>query len=115
MAASNWGGKPQVMQVRPSLPDSYGSLFREAGGKQILVDLRSGVHDRLRDALRPERLERAIGVIYLPGSERQSHYFRASLPAQFDAYLWFEETRAVTPIGDGDRSLPPEHPLAAGP
>ncbi len=40
-----------------------------------------------------------------PQSELASHYFDASLPAQFDAYAWFAETHAVTPLpttaGDG--------------
>jgi erythromycin esterase-like protein len=44
------------------------------------------------------RLERAIGVIYRPETERQSHYFRARLPSQFDAVLHFDETRAVQPL-----------------
>ncbi len=78
-----------------------------------MLDLRPGVHDSLRQALEPERLERAIGVLYLAGSERLSRYFEASLPEEFDAYLWFEETRAVTPVTDGDRSLPSDHPLAS--
>ena len=45
-----------------------------------------------------ERLERAIGVIYRPETERASHYFRANLPQQFDEYIWFDNTRAVTPL-----------------
>jgi protein-L-isoaspartate(D-aspartate) O-methyltransferase len=46
-------------------------------------------------------LERAIGVIYRPETELQSHYFQAALPWQFDAYVWFEETQAVTALGAG--------------
>jgi erythromycin esterase-like protein len=49
--------------------------------------------------------------MYLPGSERVSHYFGASLPDQFDAYLWFAETRAVTPLGQHDATLPAGHPF----
>jgi erythromycin esterase-like protein len=111
MAASEWGGAHKVMPVRPSLPGSYGALFREAGRDRFLLDLRAGMHESLRQALKPERLERAIGVMYLPGSERVSHYFGASLPDRFDAYLWFTETRAVTPIAD-DQVLPAGHPFA---
>ncbi len=111
MAASEWGGAHKVMSVRPSLPGSYGALFREAGRDRFLLDLRPGVHESLRQALKPERLERAIGVMYLPGSERVSHYFGASLPDQFDAYLWFAETRAVTPLGEHDATLPAGHPF----
>ena len=112
MAALEWGGAYKVMPVRPSLPGSYGALFREPGRDRFLLDLRAGVHESLRQALKPERLERAIGVMYLPGSERVSHYFGASLPDQFDAYLWFTETRAVTPLGEHDPTLPAGHPFA---
>jgi len=51
-----------------------------------------------RKRLLAERLERAIGVIYRPDTEVQSHYFYASLPRQFDEYIWFDETRAVEPL-----------------
>jgi erythromycin esterase-like protein len=51
-----------------------------------------------KDALRDPRLERAIGVIYRPETERMSHYFRARLPEQFDAVLHFDATRAVEPL-----------------
>lgn len=60
-----------------------------------MVDLRPGVVDALRDALREERLERFIGVIYRPETELYSHYAQAELPAQFDAFVWFDNTRAV--------------------
>ena len=112
MAASRWGTHPEVQQVRPSLDGSYGAVFRQAGQDRFLLDLRRGAHDSLRQALKPERLERAIGVLYVPATERVSHYFEASLPDQFDAYLWFEKTRAVAPIRDGDLSLPADHPFA---
>ncbi|MGB8326485.1 MAG: erythromycin esterase family protein, partial [Steroidobacteraceae bacterium] len=52
----------------------------------------------LRDELTAPRLERAIGVIYRPETELQSHYFRAELPRQFDEYIWFDHTRAVAPL-----------------
>ncbi len=55
-----------------------------------------------------ERLERAIGVIYRPETELQSHYFQASLPRQFDEYVWFDETEAVTPLRDEDLEGVPE-------
>ena len=61
----------------------------------------------------PERLERAIGVIYRPATERASHYFLASLPEQFDEYVWFDETDAVDPLPLGEAAEPaPGHPLA---
>ena len=113
MAASQWDAPPEVKTVRPSLPDSYGAVFRDARPKRFLLDLRRGVHEGLREALTPERLERAIGVMYLPESERMSHYFKASLPEQFDAFLFFEETRAVEPIaGRAEAGLPQDHPFA---
>jgi erythromycin esterase-like protein len=113
MAASQWDAPPEIKTVRPSLPDSYGALFREAHSTPFLLDLRPGVHEGLRQGLMPERLERAIGVMYLPESERQSHYFDASLPEQFDGFLFYPETRAVTPITDGRAThLPGDHPFA---
>ncbi len=113
MAASQWGAQPEVKTVRPSLPESYGAVFRDAHSSPFLLDLRRGVHDSLRHALGPERLERAIGVMYLPETERVSHYFMASLPEQFDAFLFFAETQAVKPITrDAGASLPDEHPFA---
>ncbi|HCC60483.1 MAG TPA: carboxylic ester hydrolase, partial [Pseudomonas sp.] len=68
----------------------------------------------LREALARPRLERAIGVIYRPATERQSHYFQAILPEQFDALLWFEQTNAVQPIGPqqiDDQSVPDTYPF----
>ena len=111
MAASRWGGSPQVKEVRPSLEGSYGRLFREVGENPFMVDLRPGIHDGLRQALKPARLERAIGVLYLPETERMSHYFDAALPDQFDAFVFLEETRAVTPV-TAAQGLPQDHPFA---
>jgi erythromycin esterase-like protein len=112
MAASSWGAEPEVMPVRPSLQGSYGALFRAASPDQFLLDLRRGVHEPLREALSRERLERAIGVMYLPQTERVSHYFRSVLPDEFDAFIWLEETRAVTPIRTDRRAgLPDGHPF----
>jgi erythromycin esterase-like protein len=62
----------------------------------------------LREGLSYPRLERAIGVIYRPATELASHYFDASLPNQFDAFVWFEETRAVTPLPAKERAGVPE-------
>ncbi|HEY8563866.1 MAG TPA: erythromycin esterase family protein [Beijerinckiaceae bacterium] len=97
-AADDWDEPMQVKAVRPARPDSHEGLFREAGLPRALVDLRPDRAGALRRALAEPRLERAIGVVYRPQTERQSHYFEAVLPEQFDAYLWFEETRAVTPL-----------------
>lgn len=52
----------------------------------------------LKKALIGPYLERAIGVIYLPKSERQSHYFSARISEQFDALIFLDETHAVVPL-----------------
>lgn len=80
----------------PSRPDSWERIFRDAGRPRSLIDWR-GNHE-LAAALAQRRLERAIGVIYRPETERQSHYFEAHLSRQFDALVWFEETTLVTPL-----------------
>ena len=94
-AASEWGGPPELKRVRPSLPGSYEQVFHQAGMPAFFLPLRQG---SAAEALRRPRLERAIGVIYLPQTERQSHYFHARLPAQFDAVIHFDTTRAVEPL-----------------
>jgi erythromycin esterase-like protein len=96
--ADDWDEPMQVKRVKPSLPDSYERLAHEAGIGRFLLDLRDGVHDPLRYRLLQPRLERFIGVIYRPETERWSHYVACSLPQQFDAYVWFDETTAVTPL-----------------
>ena len=97
-AATDWDGPMEIKQVRPSRPDSYERLCHDAGVPRFLLDLRPGQHEEVRSALAEPRLERAIGVIYRPETERYSHYFEARLPEQFDAFVWFDETRAVTPL-----------------
>jgi erythromycin esterase-like protein len=95
--ASDWDDPMEVKRVLPSRPDSYESLAHETGIPRFLLDLRNGP-DELRGGLADERLERFIGVIYRPETERWSHYVECELPRQFDAYVWFDETRAVTPL-----------------
>jgi protein-L-isoaspartate(D-aspartate) O-methyltransferase len=97
-AASDWDDPMEIKQVRPAHADSYERLCRDSGIGRFLLDLREGRHQDLRKDLLYPRLERAIGVIYRPDTELASHYFDASLPKQFDGYVWFEETRAVTPL-----------------
>lgn len=94
-AASSWGGPAERKRVRPPLAGSYEALFHQVARPRWFLDL----HDEpVREALLPERLERAIGVVYLPETERQSHYFQVRLPDQFDAVFHFDETRAVEPL-----------------
>jgi putative phosphoribosyl transferase len=96
------------MAVRPSLPDSYENMCHESGVQRFLLDLREGANEEVAEALREPRLERYIGVIYRPETERWSHYSEAELSKQFDAWLWFDETEAVTAlpgeqkVGDDD-------------
>ena len=95
-AASDWGGPAERKRVRPALAGSYEALFHAAQPARFLLTWREG--DTATERLRDPRLERAIGVIYRPETERMSHYFRARLPDQFDAVLHFDETRAVEPL-----------------
>jgi protein-L-isoaspartate(D-aspartate) O-methyltransferase len=107
-AATDWNGPMEIKQVRPSHRDSYERLCRDSGVGRFLVDLRQGQRPQLRRALSRARLERAIGVIYRPETELASHYFDARLPEQFDGYVWFDETRAVTPLPTQSRPGMPE-------
>jgi erythromycin esterase-like protein len=95
--------------VRPALAGSHGALFSEVGPERFLLDLRA---PDLRRVLHAKRLQRAIGVLYLPETERISHYFEASLPDQFDAFVFLEETGPVTPVTDATGNLPDDHPFA---
>jgi protein-L-isoaspartate(D-aspartate) O-methyltransferase len=111
-AADDWDGPMKVKTVRPAHPESYECLCREAGIRRFLLDLRKGQREEVRSALMPARLERAIGVIYRPETELASHYFDAHLPAQFDGYVWFEETRAVKPLpAEPQPGLPETYPF----
>jgi erythromycin esterase-like protein len=94
-AASDWDAAAERKRVRPALPGSYEVLFHEVGIPRFLLDLRGGA---IRELFREPRLERAIGVIYRPETERASHYFHARLADQFDAVLHFDDTRAVEPL-----------------
>ncbi|HET6417869.1 MAG TPA: erythromycin esterase family protein, partial [Polyangiales bacterium] len=94
-AATDWGGPMQIKKVRPSHPSSYERLCHDSGVPAFLLALRYPTRESVREELASPRLERAIGVIYRPETELQSHYFQAALPWQFDAYAWFDETRAV--------------------
>jgi protein-L-isoaspartate(D-aspartate) O-methyltransferase len=97
-AASDWDGAMHRKTVVPALAGSYERLCHESGAPQFLLPLRGPATDRLRTGLSRSRLERAIGVIYRPETELQSHYFKAVLPRQFDEYVWFDQTRAVSPL-----------------
>jgi erythromycin esterase-like protein len=95
-AAANWDAPAERKRVRPALEDSYEALFHGTGIPRFLLTF--GEADHATAALHEPLLERAIGVIYRPETERASHYFQARLSAQFDAVLHFDETRAVEPL-----------------
>jgi len=99
--ADDWDEPAQVKRVRPGLPGSYEALFHDAGLPRFLLHV-----DRTRE-LPPEvlepRLQRAIGVIYRPESERQIHYFQARLAEQFDAMIHIDETNALEPLDAVER------------
>ena len=111
-AASNWGEPARRKRVRPSLAGSYERLFHDVGITQFQLLLGDPA---TRHALSTPRLERAIGVIYRPDTERVSHYFHARLPEQFDAILHIDETHALEPLEPWSRDeadLPETYPTA---
>ena len=112
-AAHDWDGEMEVMRVNPSRRDSYERLCHDSGIPRFLLDLGAEANLPVAKRLEEPRLERFIGVIYRPETELQSHYSQASLPHQFDAYVWFDETRAVTPLAAEDRheGVPETYPF----
>jgi protein-L-isoaspartate(D-aspartate) O-methyltransferase len=108
-AASDWEAPMQVMSVRPAHEASYERVCHETGIAGFLLPLTANPKTALQGALMAEKLERAIGVIYRPETELASHYFHASLPRQFDEWIWIDETTAVTPVQVGtNRDKVPE-------
>ncbi|MBB3591755.1 protein-L-isoaspartate(D-aspartate) O-methyltransferase [Rhizobium sp. BK529] len=96
LAASNWDGLAEKKKINPALADSYEDLCHQVGKERFFLDF-----DRNQDlhaGLIDRRLQRFIGVIYRPETERLSHYMLTSLPQQYDAFLWFDETHALTPL-----------------
>ena len=93
-AASEWGGDVEHKWVRPALPESCEHLFHSTGLDRFFLPLNLEAAAPLDEAM----LERAIGVLYLPQTEKQSHYFTVSLAAQFDAVFHLDETAAVEPL-----------------
>ncbi|KAI9934273.1 hypothetical protein ASPWEDRAFT_152121 [Aspergillus wentii DTO 134E9] len=112
-AAHEWDDDMQVMKIRPSRDDSWEILAHDTGIPRFVLDLRKGKIDpALRAALVAEnnRLQRFIGVIYRPETERISHYSQAFLHKQFDAWIWFDQSEAVKPL----ESIQPATPLGKG-
>jgi erythromycin esterase-like protein len=100
-AATDWDDPGERKRVRPALPDSYELGFHEAQIPCFFLGLRGAA--RTSALLAKPRLERAIGVIYRPETERVSHYFRADMPRQFDGVYHFDETRALEPLEKPER------------
>jgi erythromycin esterase-like protein len=112
-AASDWDGPAERKQVRPALPGSYEDVFHQTGLGNFVLPLRPG--SPAHEGLLERRLERAIGVLYLPRTERQSHYFSSQLPRQFDAIIHIDTTSAVEPLEPtsdwGNGEAPETYPL----
>jgi protein-L-isoaspartate(D-aspartate) O-methyltransferase len=112
-AALAWEGAMEIKHVRPALPDSYERLMHLTELDAFFLPLAQSRNQQLTSALAQRRLERAIGVIYHPETERLSHYFDASLPNQFDEWIWFDETSAVRPLTtQRSAAHEPPHPFA---
>ena len=101
-AASDGDGPVELRSVRPAIAGSYERLChtgsQASGATRFILPLGPALSEAVRSGLEKPRLERAIGVIYRPETELASHYFQAVLPRQFDEYIWFDESRAVTPF-----------------
>jgi len=111
-AASDWDGPMEIKKVQPALPKSYERLCHVTGNPRFMLGLRNRADLTGAQGLSRPRLERAIGVIYRPETERASHYFQAILPRQFDEYIWFDDTRAVTPFDTAELAgLPDTYPF----
>jgi erythromycin esterase-like protein len=112
-AADDWDSPRQTKRVLPSRADSYERQCHDSGVPRFLLDLSRGKHAALRRRLAEPRLERFIGVIYRPETERGSHYSEAVLSEQFDAFVWFDETRALAALGppEPDHGLPETYPF----
>jgi erythromycin esterase-like protein len=95
-AASNWDEPAERKRVRRALAGSYEAVLHDVGLRNFLLDFTAP--GAAAEGLAEPRLERAIGVVYRPETERQSHYFHARLPQQFDAILHYDTTRAVEPL-----------------
>jgi len=95
-AASDWDAEREVKRIVPSRGDSFERLCHDSGTARFLLDLSAG--DAAARRLREPLLERFIGVIYRPETERWSHYSEAVPADQFDAWAWFDETRALEPL-----------------
>jgi erythromycin esterase-like protein len=100
-AASEWDDPPHRKRVREGLPDSWENIFHRTGAEHFLLPIRGGTALLRSLIASPRRLQRAIGVIYRPETERRSHYFHTRLADQFDAVIHIDTTHAVEPLDTG--------------
>lgn len=112
-AASEWDGPMEIKTVRPAHALSYERILHDSNVPAFLLPLRHPAREVVREELSSARLERAIGVLYLPETELQSHYFEAVLSDQFDEFVWFDGTRAVMPfaLSQTSQPIPKSHPF----
>ena len=98
-AARNWGESMEKINVNESVENSYENLCHKTNVPNFTLRLREeNSEKKLRDLLSTPKFQRAIGVVYKPETELMSHYFKAVLPSQFDEYIWFNKTKAITPL-----------------
>lgn len=110
-AASRWDGPAERKRVLPALPGSYETILHQALPRDFVLPLTPG--SQVAKALDERKLQRAIGVLYQPATERQSHYFFSSLPQQFDAIIHMDTTSALTPLelsAPSGREVPETYP-----
>jgi erythromycin esterase-like protein len=107
-AATDWNGPAESKRIRPALPDSFENLFHDCGLPDLVMTMKG--NEEAARHLRKTRPERAIGVIYRPETERESHYFEAQLADQFDAVIHIDQTTAVKPIDQVIEAVEPEVP-----
>ncbi|MBX3485246.1 erythromycin esterase family protein [Phenylobacterium sp.] len=98
--AGDWDGPMEVQELKPSMPESHERQSHNAGIDRFLLDMRPEARNGVRRALADPHLERFIGAVYRPETERWSHYADCRLAEQYDAWVWFDETTAATPLGD---------------
>jgi protein-L-isoaspartate(D-aspartate) O-methyltransferase len=96
LAAHEWDAPGEVREIRHGHPESYEAVMHESGIPAFVLTLEN--HPAIKKELCPARLMRAIGVVYRPQTELQSHYFMSVLPDQLDELVWIDRTSAVHPI-----------------
>ena len=97
-AASEWDAPMEIKNVRPPRPESYEAMCHDVDHERFLWDFKKDQEPEFHRLLSQPRLQRYIGVIYRPETERASHYSYATLPDQYDAFVWFDQTQAITAL-----------------